>query len=256
MKISQIAVQLYTLRDFCQDAAALRASLQKVREIGYGAVQVSGIGDIAPAEVAAICAEVGVKICATHEGSDLIRQEPERAVERLRAYGVTTTAYPYPAGVDFADPTSVQTLLNDLRRAGEVFKEAGCKLCYHNHAIEFIRYGEGTLLEAIRDSIPADVLQFELDTYWVQYGGGDPVRWCQSVPGRLPVIHLKDYQFTTENKPIYCEVGQGNLDFPRIIAAAEESGCAWFVVEQDSCPGDPFISIEQSFAYLRDHIVR
>lgn len=254
MKLSQVAVQLYTLRDFCKDAPALRSTLAKVRAIGYEAVQVSGIGDIAPSDVAALCAEAGLVICATHEKGDLIRQNPEQAIERLRAYGTKATAYPYPAGVDFADPASVESLISDLARAGEIFRDAGCTLCYHNHGIEFIRYGETTLLDHIRKNVPADILQFELDTYWVQYGGGDPVRWCESLPGRLPLLHIKDYKFTTDNQPTYCEIGNGTLDFPRIIAAAEASGCEWFIVEQDSCPGDPFDSIAQSFAWLRDHI--
>lgn len=256
MKLSQVALQLYTLRDFCQDVTSLQTTLAKVRQIGYQAVQVSGIGAIAPAEVAKICADQGLTICATHEGSDLIRHEPERAIERLREFGCHLTAYPYPAGVSFSDPASIESLARDLARAGEVFRREGFVLTYHNHAIEFVRHGNTTVLDYFRKSIPAEVLQFEIDTYWVQYGGGDPVRWCESLESRLPIIHLKDYQYTATDRPTYCEVGNGNLDFPRIISAAEGSGCQWFVVEQDSCPGDPFVSIEQSFAYLRDHIAR
>lgn len=255
MKLSQIAIQLYTLRDFCQTAEDLAQTLGKVRAIGYEAVQVSGVGPIPPSEIAQICADHGLAICATHEASTLLRTDPAAAIARLQAYGTTQTAYPFPAGVDFADPASVESLLSDLTRAGEAFAAAGCTLSYHNHAIEFIRYGETNLLDHIRRTVPADVLAFELDTYWVQYGGADPVRWCEALPGRLPLLHLKDYQFTTANTPTYCEVGAGNLDFPRIIAAAEASGCQWFIVEQDTCPGDPFVSIAQSFAYLRDHIV-
>ena len=79
--------------------------------------------------------------------------------------------------------------------------------------------------------------------------------WCESLKGRLPLLHMKDYQFKADNSPIYCEVGSGNLNFKKIIAAAEASGCEWFIVEQDTCPGDPFDSVKKSFDYIKAHLV-
>ena len=51
------------------------------------------------------------------------------------------------------------------------------------------------------------------------------------------------------------EIGSGNLDWPRLIPAAEKSGCQWFIVEQDTCPGDPFDSLKSSFDHLTRHLV-
>ena len=67
-------------------------------------------------------------------------------------------------------------------------------------------------------------------------------------------MHLKDYAFTTSDKPTFAEIGAGNLDWKRIIAAAEKSGCRWFIVEQDTCPGDPFDSVAQSYRYISEHL--
>jgi len=51
------------------------------------------------------------------------------------------------------------------------------------------------------------------------------------------------------------EIGHGNLNWPAIISAAERSGCEWFIVEQDVCPGDPFDSIRESFRFIKEHLV-
>lgn len=251
MNKSQLAAQLYTLRDFCQDASGLAESLRRVREIGYPGVQVSGIGPIAPAEVRRICDGEGLTICATHESADLVRRSPEKVIERLHDYGCEITAYPYPAGVDFSDASQLESLVQDLAGAGAKLADAGLSLAYHNHAVEFVRAANGRpWLETLFERIPAAHLGAELDTYWVQFGGGDPVAWCERMAGRMQVIHLKDYGFTAENEPVFAEVGHGNLDMRRIIAAAEKSGCRWFVVEQDVCPGDPFDSLQKSHDYL------
>jgi len=255
MKLNQVAVQLYTVREHSRTAEDLAATAGKIRAIGYTAVQVSGIGPIPDDEIARIMAGEGLTICATHEPPDLILNEPDTCIQRLRRLGCRLTAYPSPRGVDLGSRESVLGLIAGLARSGERFAAAGMRLGYHNHATEFVRFDGGTVLDAIFARTDPRHLAAELDTYWVQYGGGDPAAWCDRLHGRLPFIHLKDYAFTTDNKPVFAEIGAGNLDWPRIIAAAERAGCEWFIVEQDVCPGDPFDSLRRSFEHIKAHLV-
>ena len=157
-------------------------------------------------------------------------------------------------GIDFANAAQVEDLVRKLDRAGAEFVKAGLVLSYHNHAIEFVRRGKGTVLDYIYEQTHPAHLQGEIDTYWVQAGGGDPAAWCRKLRHRLPLLHLKDYGYSPENKPYFAEIGYGNLDWPEIITAAEESGCEWFIVEQDTCPGDPFESIRKSFDYIKANL--
>lgn len=252
MRIDQVAVQLYTLREFIQTPGDIAATLRKVRAIGYRAVQVSGMGPIEEEELVRILDGEGLVLCATHEAPDRILNEPERVVERLKRLGCTRTAYPAPRDVDFSSGGAVDAWIEKLNAAGKVLHESGLRLGYHNHHFEFRRLGGRTILERIYEQTDARYLRAELDTYWVQFGGGDPVKWCARLRGRLPVLHLKDYVIDRENRATFAEIGNGNLDFPAIIAEAERAGCEWYVVEQDICPGDPFESIRVSFEYLRD----
>jgi len=252
MKIDQIAIQFFTLRDHCKTKADFIETCRRVREIGYRAVQISGVDRtiITEAEIAAICAEHDLVICATHEDANEILDRPVDAIKRLEALGCDYTAYPYPVGIDFKDEGSVASIIARLNAAGKLFADAGKVLTYHNHHHEFQRLDGRLILERIYAETNPVYLQGEIDTYWIQYGGGDPVDWCRRLAGRLPLIHLKDFRITSDFKIEFCEVGSGNLNFPLIIETAEQSGCKWFIVEQDSCPGDPFESIAKSFHYL------
>lgn len=256
MKISQIAAQFYTLRDYCQTAEALAKTARRVREIGYEAAQLSGIGPIGDAEVVAIMQGEGLKICATHEPSQQILDEPQKVVERLQRLDCKLTAYPYPLNIDFTNREHIETLVRKLDAAGAVLREAGMQLGYHNHAIEFVKFEGAPVLEYIYAQTSPKNLVSEIDTYWIHYGGGDVVEWVKKLRGRQPLIHLKDYGFTPENKPTWCEIGAGTLPFDRIIAEAEAGGCEWFIVEQDTCPGDPIDSLRQSFDYLKANIAK
>lgn len=255
MRLDQVAVQFYTVRDFCRTASDLAATARKVRALGYPAVQLSGVGPIDDDEIARIMRGEGLVVCATHEPAAHIRTKPERVVDRLRLLGCRHAAFPFPTGVDVSRREQIDLLIADLERAGAVLAQAGLTLSYHNHAIEFVRVDGRTLLETIFAGTSPQHLAAELDTYWVQYGGGDPLAWCERLAGRLPLIHLKDYGYTAENKPAFAEIGRGNLDFRRIIAAAEKSGCEWFIVEQDTCPGDPFDSLRLSFDFIKAHLL-
>jgi sugar phosphate isomerase/epimerase len=256
MKLSQVAIQFYTLREFCKTAADYAATCKKVRAIGYEAIQISGVGPIPEAELLSIAKGEGLTICATHENGAKILDETDAVIARLHALDTKLTAYPYPAGVDFDNPEHVSTLIRKLEAAGAKMRAAGLGLGYHNHAHEFYRPAGGpTILERIyAETSPENVLA-ELDTYWVQRGGGDVVEWVKRVKGRAPFIHLKDYKVNPNGDGIYCEIGAGTIDFKRVCAAAEAGGCQWFIVEQDVCPGDPFVSIKQSLDYIKANLV-
>ncbi len=250
MKTSQIAAQLYTCRDVLKTPSEIAATLKRVRAAGYTAVQLSGLGPISEADLNAILDGEGLVCCATHEDGDNIRHNPAKVIERLGKLNCSLTAYPYPAGVDMTDPTSLGSLIADLDAAGKMMAAAGITLTYHNHGIEFVKTNGVTALDRIYAETDPTHLQGEPDTYWIHYGGGENVAWCKKLHARLPMIHLKDYTFTSANEPTFCEIGAGTLDFASIIPAAEAAGCRWFIVEQDTTPGDPVDSLKQSYDYL------
>ena len=250
MKLSQVALQLYTIRDTCGTPLEFAASMKKVREIGYQAVQVSGVGDFPVEEISRILTGEGLVCCATHESGKKILSNPAAIIDRLNILNCQNTAYPYPDGIDFASESSVTQLISGLDAAGAVLRASGKTLSYHNHAMEFAPFGKQIVLEAIYAGTEPGNLKAELDTYWVQYGGANPVDWCEKMAGRLEVLHLKDYAFGLNNQPVMAEIGAGNIDFSKVIPAAEKSGCKWFVVEQDTCPGDPFDSAHQSYEFI------
>jgi sugar phosphate isomerase/epimerase len=84
------------------------------------------------------------------------------------------------------------------------------------------------------------------------------VAWVKKLAKRLPFLHLKDYGYETVKGVVFEEIGSGNLDWKAIVAAAEKSGCKWFIVEQDGnwAKDDPFLSLTMSFDYLVQSICR
>jgi sugar phosphate isomerase/epimerase len=75
MNYPKIAAQMYTIREFAKTPEGIRESLKKIKEIGYEAVQVSGIGPIGHQEMKDLADEFGLAICATHISYDRIKDD-------------------------------------------------------------------------------------------------------------------------------------------------------------------------------------
>jgi sugar phosphate isomerase/epimerase len=93
----------------------------------------------------------------------------------------------------------------------------------------------------------------EMDLYWMTKAGQDPIAFFNKYPGRFPLLHMKDMDNTPEKK--FTEVGNGVIDFKKILAQSKKAGVKYFFVEQDVCPGDPFDSIAKSISYIKKNLV-
>lgn len=249
MIIPNLAAQLYTARSLCQTPAETASTLKKIQAIGFAAVEVAGICPIESSELKMMIDDSGLSICALHGAADDILHAQEKVIERLNVLQCEYAVYSYPSGFDLGKKEDVRRLVQELAAAGAAFRAAGKTLCYHHHSLEFGRYELTTVLEHILSSVDPAHLSIELDTYWVQHGGGSPVDWCTRMENRLPILHLKDYG-SIAGTPTMMEIGRGNLGWEQIIPAATASGCQWFVVEQDTCPGCPLDSLKLSYEYL------
>jgi sugar phosphate isomerase/epimerase len=248
MKVEQVGVNMFSLSKFCETPEEARDSLRRVAEMGYKTVQISGaMARMTAAEIKPMTDEFGLGICCTHENGTTIVENPQQVVERLKALGTDLTAYPYPHLGQIASYEDCLTIARGLDAAGAVLREAGLTLMYHNHQIEFQRFGGKTALEIIYEQTDPENLQGEPDTHWVQLGGHDPAEWCRRLKGRMPVLHAKDYVITDQREVTKCPVGSGNLDWDAIFGAAEQAGCRFYVVEHD---GGTFESVETSFKFI------
>jgi inosose dehydratase len=136
--------------------------------------------------------------------------------------------------------------------AGAVLAQTGLKTVFHHHCAGFIEthHEIATLL----DLTDARTLGLVFDTGHYTYGSGgaDAVEALDHFRERIWYIHLKDCHpgiaaqaraqgwdyFEALRHGIFCELGKGAVDFPRLLRRLAEwnyQGC--MLVEQDVLPG-------------------
>ena len=251
MKKSQLAAQLYTVRDFLKTPDDVAGSLEKIKKIGYDAVQLSGLGPIDEELLVRYAKDNGLVICATHEGSAKIFDEIDSVIERLKKLSCKHTAYPHPHYFPRTRNGAVM-FARKLNEAAEKMAKEGLVLSYHNHASEFVKHDSGEFfLDIIYNEAP--LLKAELDTFWVQAGGQDPVKWITKLAGRQDLLHLKDYGMNFAYERVMQPIGSGNLYWDDIMEAAKKAGVEYYIVEQDNCNGiDPFDALASSYRFISE----
>jgi sugar phosphate isomerase/epimerase len=124
-----------------------------------------------------------------------------------------------------------KNLAEILNKLGAKCKAAGLELLYHNHDFEFSKDDEGNVvLDYLLEHCDKSIVNFQMDLYWVTKAGQDPVAYFKRYPGRFKIWHVKDM----DEQGRFAPVGNGHIDFKRILAEKKLSGMLYYYVEQDA----------------------
>ena len=234
--------------------------------MGYDGVELAGLEGRNPLEVKQMLEEIGLQMCSSHV--PVAEMLEEGALDRYKAAGCDYVVIPWMA--HGANNEELEDNLKLIQGLAESVKQHGMMLMYHNHDFEFKTVDGKAALDIIYDTVPAELLQTEIDTCWVKFAGADPVEYVRKYAGRAPLVHLKDFfkeegdnavpyeligtdneekqESTFEFRPI----GYGIQDMPAILEAAKAAGADWVIVEQDESVGRSTLEAAKlSIDYLR-----
>ncbi|MFI3326254.1 MAG: sugar phosphate isomerase/epimerase [Clostridia bacterium] len=247
----KIGAQLYTMRDFLQTERDMEYTLQKISEIGYDTVQISGVGPVDPKVIRKLCDKNELKIVLTHTPQDKILNATDKVIEEHNILGADYIGIGSMPG-KYRDPAFVHRFAADYKEAAIKMKKAGKLFMYHNHAFEWQKIDGKRIIDILVDSFEPDEMGFTLDTYWVQAAGADIITWIEKLQDRIPCVHLKDMGIV-DFTPVMEAVGEGNINFEPIMAKlAELNKTKYALVEQDRCNGmSPFKAMELSYNNLK-----
>lgn len=232
---------LYTVRDAMNEDA--KGTLQKVADAGYKNIEAAGYADgkfynVSPTDFKALLKEVKLKPISTHQGMVTL-ENADAMIADVKEAGFEYFVIPVPPmGMFTYDESTnvmgmngtVEDLAEILTTLGKKCNAAGLKLLYHNHDFDF-RKGENghAPIDYLLENTDPKYVNFEMDLYWVTKAGADPVAYFEKYPGRFKEWHVKDMDAQGRFAP----VGEGRIDFKRILAEKKLSGMKYYFVEQD-----------------------
>jgi len=250
----RLAVQLWSFRnDFKTDVPG---TLKRVRELGFTNVELAGYYGMTAKQFRAELDRAGLRAVSMHIEYQAARDRLDQVIQDARVLGVHYVGVPW-----IKSPFTRE----DCLAAVKVFNQAGRKLAanglgffYHLHGYEFVpdESGKGTLFDLLMTKTNPRFVSMQLDTAHVAYPGQDPAQLMRKYPGRFSSLHLKDVRgdIAGNNSGVFKDedgrpLGQGKIDWPRVLKVARQQGVRWYIVE-DETPG-VWQGIAESLKYLQ-----
>ncbi|WP_017260344.1 sugar phosphate isomerase/epimerase family protein [Pedobacter arcticus] len=251
-------IQLYSLRN--ELPKGVETVISKVAKAGYSYVEAygysfdNGFWGLSAKEFRVLLDKYHLTCPSAHY--DFNDYEKSGDVEIIKKYIATAKTLgsdyiviPHINPNIYKDLALTKAWLAKINIAAKMVKDAGLKLSYHNHDFEFVDLGNTTAYEMLLNGTNPDLVDFEMDIYWVVRAKKDPLQFFKDHPGRFKLWHIKDMKKTDRTKN--AEIGAGTIDYPTIIKGAKKAGLKYVFMEQENFDIDPYISISISSKYLQ-----
>ena len=248
-----LGVEAYTFRrSFPIDVAK---TLDTIKMMGFTEME-GGSNGMPPEAFKKLCAERGISIPATGADYSKLIKSPDSVAYNAKKLGAKYVMCAWIPHSGMFTIDDAKKAVQDFNMAGKILKDKGITFCYHAHGYEFQPYENGTLLDYIIKNTNPEYVSFEMDIFWIQFGGGDPVSLLKKYGSRWKLIHLKDIRkgtiknltggTTADNDVI---LGMGEVDIPGILKEAKKIGIEHYFIEDES--NLEIQHVPQSIAYLK-----
>jgi len=244
--IKDFGLQLYTLRDILPKDP--KGILKQVSEMGYKQVESYNHKDLGifwgmtNIEFKKYLDDIGLTIVSTHYKPD---NNFERIAAEAAAIGIKFLIYPYEGSpLKKQDPeyatlpktiNEFKKMADEFNRYGEVCRKHGIRFGYHNHDYTFSSVENEIPESTLLDNTDKDLVDFEMDIYWVVTAGQDPIKWFKQYPDRFRLCHIKDRKkgVPLSEREVSVTLGTGSIDFENILKTARKNGLQYYIVEQE-----------------------
>ncbi|MGZ3882151.1 MAG: sugar phosphate isomerase/epimerase family protein [Flavisolibacter sp.] len=251
---NKFGLQLYTLRDVLPKDP--KGVLTQVASFGYKQVESyedSKLGffwGMKNTEFKKLMDDLGMKIVSSHCD---INKDFERKAAEAAEIGMNYLLCPY---------LGPQKTIDDFKRFAETFNEKGqiCKkngirFGYHNHDYGFVPVDGQLPQDVLMQNTDKNLVDFEMDIYWVVTAGQDPIAWIDKYPGRFKLCHIKDRKkgASPSQRDVSVELGTGSIDFRKILNEAGKKGMEYYIVEQEAYENTtPLAAAKADADYLKN----
>ncbi|NND79883.1 MAG: sugar phosphate isomerase/epimerase [Maribacter sp.] len=254
MSAQEYGIQLYSLRN--QFKKDVEGSLKTISDWGLTNLEGGSTYGLSFEEFDALLTEYKLDVVSVGASFEDLRDNPEKVLENAKQFGAkyVMCAWIPHEGNDF-DIENVKEAVAVFNKAGKLLKDEGITLAYHAHGYEFRPYANGTLFDYMADN--AEYFAFEMDVYWVQHGGADPMALLNKYPDKFVLFHLKDMEKgvvgnNTGHEDVETNVvlGTGQIDIKGIVKRGIELGVKYMFIE-DEC-SRVVEQVPQSLVFLKN----
>lgn len=245
----------YTFRN--EFKADMPATFDLVKRLGITDIEMSNLFGQEPARIRELMDARGIR-CSSYGApyNDVLKKTDEVGAT-AKVLGAQYVRVSLPFTKTPFDKAAATQRAAEMNAMGKQLREKhGLTFVLHNHGMEFVPEGKGTLYDFLQEQTRPEDVSFELDVLWAYLPGADPVALFEKYGARIPLMHVKDvrkgvprvwgHKYDSDND---VTLGTGQLDQAAIFAAAKKAGVKHFYLEDESSHSQA--QVPQSLAFLK-----
>ncbi|PZX58074.1 sugar phosphate isomerase/epimerase family protein [Algoriphagus chordae] len=184
---------------------------------------------------------------------DELLRYTDQSIEGAHALGQKYITWPW-LDPDSRSIEKFKILADKLNLIGERVNKAGLGFAYHNHDFEFIDHDGEIGYDIIVQNTDPELVKLQIDLYWVAHSSPRTAHELfLEQPGRFVMWHIKDMDKVSRD---YTEMGNGSIDYTKILPDATLSGMEYYYIEQGgNFAQNPIQSVKDSAEYFKKNLI-
>ncbi|TWR23834.1 sugar phosphate isomerase/epimerase [Mucilaginibacter pallidiroseus] len=143
-----------------------------------------------------------------------------------------------------------------FNQRGAICKKHGLQYGYHPHDYPYKKLDGQLPIDVLLSNTDKDLVHFQLDVYYAVTEGADPYAYMKKYKGRFTSMHMRDVLKKRlpagSKEESACDLGEGVVNYSKLLAEAKATGMKHFFVEQSRYYHEtPLQSAKKNAAYLK-----
>lgn len=246
--MTALGYQISSLKPLLRSEEEVRTAMRRLRDIGYHVLQIQWISPDVPDEaVAEALKDNGMRCIGVQDRYPAIREGFERFLRQNRLFGGGDLCI---SGIppECFNEEGLSRYAAELSTMEKRVQAEGMRFSFHPIWSDYAAAGGVPAVERLLDMLPD--MQLTLCIRHTVKAGLDPIALLERYRGRISIVHCKDYTLSSNGEEIMVPTGQGEIDWPPILAACGRTGVRWALAEQERWEKDPFLCAQESREYL------
>jgi sugar phosphate isomerase/epimerase len=234
-KLPALGIQLYMVKEDMEKDTP--GTLKKLGQMGYTQIESYGgnkgmFWGMSGKDFSRLAADHGLALVSSH-----YNDEPEgfgKQAEMAAEVGMKYLICPWKGPQKSID--NFKRFAEEFNRNGEICKKLGMRFGYHPHDYPYKKIDGQLPINVLLDHTDKDLVDFQMDFYYTVTEGQSPEEYIRKYPGRFKLCHMRDVLKQRlpagSQEESACDLGQGIINYPHLLAAALDGGMKYFFVEQ------------------------
>jgi sugar phosphate isomerase/epimerase len=240
-----LGIQLWTVK--AEAEKDLEGTLKQLYALGFREIEFAGYYKRSAADLGKLMKGIGFSLVSTHANADDIAAKGDQIIADAKTLGLQYIICSSPMSdaakarlewskkMDALDPGDWKMNAELFNKFGQKVKDAGLTFGYHNHHVEFKKFGDQTAFDTLFGATDPELVKIELDVGWAVAALQDPLAILDKYKNRVVALHVKDIGKLADDphQATTVAVGEGTIDWKKVIGAAHAHGVKHYFYEQE-----------------------